>query len=414
MHTTGQSYAATLPLPASNPLSPLGSGPFYIGMIVDCDNTVAESNESNNSNQGSGKDLCSVSISPPVAVVADSVGSSTDHAVGFGSMVNDGTGKSQATQIVTLTDGAARSLLKVPQNGVHLLDGTNFHIVNIVSNKQSQFVNVSTGTSLIAANGSETWTIQVAFDPTANGSLSDTLQIQTDDPVNPTINVSLSGTGTPVPNLTVADSISPTDDRMLNFGNIAVDGVGGASGSASVTLTNNGSGPLTVSQNGITLPAGPFSITGITSSTQGAINLASGSKTIAAGGAEVWTIGLRFDPTATGLVQQPLTILSNDPDASTAAVTLLGTGKTPPHLAVADSVPPFDDLAVNFGNVHADGAWQATSNANPHALEYRPVAAPDQSERHHSGNRHAVHHRWNRQQHARCDQPEHRPENDCP
>ena len=54
---------------------------------------------------------------------------------------------------------------------------------------------------------------------------------------------------------------------------------------ATVTLTNNGSGPLTISpakdqngitENGISLPPGtsPFSIASITSSTQGAINVA--------------------------------------------------------------------------------------------------------------------------------------------
>ncbi len=185
----GQSYTATMSLPASNPLSPLGAGPYYVGMILNCDNTVAESNYSNNSNQGSGKDLCSVSILPPVAVVTDSQGSSTDHAVNFGSIVNDGAGNAQAVQTVTLSNSAASSLLKVPQNGIHLQTPTNFHIVSILSNKLSQAVNVATGYSLIAANSSETWTMQVAFDPTANGSLTDALQIQTDDPSNPTINV---------------------------------------------------------------------------------------------------------------------------------------------------------------------------------------------------------------------------------
>jgi len=55
-------------------------------------------------------------------------------------------------------------------------------------------------------------------------------------------------------------------------------------------------------QNGITLPTGtPFSITGVTSSTQGAINLAAGSKTLAGGGTETWTVSLKYNPTATGL-----------------------------------------------------------------------------------------------------------------
>ncbi len=155
-----------------------------------------------------------------------------------------------------------------------------------------------------------------------------------------------------MPNLVVTDSVAPANDQTVNFGNI---GVGGTAGTATVTLTNNGSGPLTISQNGISLPSGPFSITGITSSTQGTINLASGSQTIAAAGAETWTVNLSFAPTATGLVQQPLTILSNSQNAPTTIVSLLGTGMTLPHLVVADSVPPPGDLAVNLGSVEADG-----------------------------------------------------------
>src|SRR5205814_1795457 len=87
---------------------------------------------------------------------------------------------------------------------------------------------------------------------------------------------------------------------------------------------------------------------GITSSTQGTINLASGPQTIAAGGAETWTIALKFDPTATGLFQVPLTILSNAPQDGTAAVTLIGSGATPAHLATAAG-------PVSFGSVSADG-----------------------------------------------------------
>jgi len=82
------------------------------------------------------------------------------------------------------------------------------------------------------------------------------LQIKTDDPSSPTTNVTLIGTGTPLPNLVVTDSVSPATDQIVNFGSIAADGAGGAIGTASVTLSNNGSGPLTVNQNGITVPPG--------------------------------------------------------------------------------------------------------------------------------------------------------------
>ncbi|HEX3152970.1 MAG TPA: choice-of-anchor D domain-containing protein, partial [Gemmataceae bacterium] len=341
---SGSFWIFTLTLPASNPLSPLTSGPFTLGAFIDADNTVAETNDSNNINQGTAKDLTTVNILSPAAVVTDSQGSSSDHAINFGSVVTDGVGNALTTQTVTLTDSAARSLLKVLQNGISLTAGTNFHIVNILSNKLSQTVNVAGGNSLLAANSSEAWTIQLSFDPLATGSLTDTLKIQTDDPANPIINVALSGTGTPQSNLVVTNPSSQT----LNFGNVAVDGAGGAKGTATVTLANNGSGPLNVSQNGITVAAGPFAVTGIVSSTQGTINLATGPKTMAAGGAETWTVSLTFDPTATGLFQVPLTITTDAPLTPTVVVSLLGTGQTPQHLVVVPT-------SVAFGSVPADG-----------------------------------------------------------
>ena len=168
-YNSGSAWTVMMTLPASNPLATVSSGPFTIGMFVDSDNSVAESNESNNDNQGNGKDLTTVSILPPVAVVTDSVAPSNDHAVNFGSVVDDGPGHAQATQTVTLSDSAAKSLLKVVQNGIHLTGGTNFHITSILSNKLSQPVNVAGGYSLLAANSAETWTIQVAFDPVTTG-----------------------------------------------------------------------------------------------------------------------------------------------------------------------------------------------------------------------------------------------------
>ncbi|MFM6629413.1 MAG: CARDB domain-containing protein [Microcystis panniformis] len=155
-------------MPSSRPAGPIGN--YHIGMILDSNNVVPEDNESNNSNQGGGRDLVAVTVLPPVASVADSVGSSTDKAMSFGSIINDGKGNASVSYALTLSNSAAKSLLKIPQNGVRLASGANFKISNILSNKCSQAVNVSTGSSLIAANSSETWTIVVTFDPTANGS----------------------------------------------------------------------------------------------------------------------------------------------------------------------------------------------------------------------------------------------------
>jgi RHS repeat-associated protein len=343
-------YTANFSLPQSNPFS--GTGSMYIGMVINPGQVIQESNYPNDSNQGDGKDRFPITVSSPVAVVSDSQGSSTDHAINFGSVVDDGAGNALAIQTVSLSDSAARSLLTVGQNAIHLTNGTNFHIVGINSNKLSQAVNIASGTSLIAANSAETWTIQVAFDPAAVGSLTDTLQIQTGDPVNPTINVALSGAGTPVPNLVVATSGTSAVAQTVDFGNVVDNG---AAGTATVTLTNSGSGPLTISQNGISLPSGPFSITSISSNTQGTINLSGGSKTIAAGNAETWTIALRFAPTTTGLVQTPLTILSDDPHSPSDYVSLLGTGQTAGQISLAGPTFSAGSYSQSFGSTLASG-----------------------------------------------------------
>jgi hypothetical protein len=273
-------YTASMTLPAVNPNG--GSGTYYVGMFVDADKQITESDESNNKNQGVGIDLAKVTIYSPKVAVSDSSRTSTDRSVSFGSVVDDGPGNSLATQTVTISDSSPSSILTVAQNGIALANGTNFHIASIISNQRSAPVNLSGGSAPIAANSAEKWLVTLTFDPTAVGALTDTLVIKSDDLSAPTVNVALSGTGTAVANLAVADFVGSGTDRAVDFGNVAVDGAGGASGAATVTLTNTGSGPLTVNQNGITLPAGPFSVKSVVSSTRGAINLATASNTIAA------------------------------------------------------------------------------------------------------------------------------------
>jgi YD repeat-containing protein len=346
-------YNVSLQMPAFRPAGPAGN--YYIGMILDVFNTVAENNEANNSNQGGGRDMVAVTVLPPVAGVTDSIGSSTDKIMSFGSIVNDGIDNASATHALTLSNTAAKSLLKVAQGGVRLASGVNFKIKNILSNNLSQAVNTTSGSSFLAANSTETWTILLTFDPTANGNLSDTLIIETDDPVNPVINVALSGVGLGRGNLSITDSLAAANDQKLDFGDTATDGSGGQFKTATLKLVNNGSGPLTINQNSITLPTGPFTVASIVSSTQGVINLASGAKTLAAASAESWAVSIRFDPTMTGQAQQSLSIASDDADTPIANVTLMGSGLLPAKIAVTDTVAPQNDRLIDFGAVHADG-----------------------------------------------------------
>jgi hypothetical protein len=352
------SYNYSVSLPALNPFG--SSGTVYIGMVVDCDNNISESNEGNNSNVGDGTDRDTLTINDNIRTT-DSVAPVDDWAINFGSVVDDGHGNASTTQTFSIVN-LGPNPLQIAQNGLAFVNGTHYRLGNIVSNKDGSFVNLTTGPNVIDGNSSETWTAEVIFDPSgATGTINDSLRIISTDTRAGTPTISLTGTSTPVASLGVSDSAGDTTDRLINFGDVAVDGSGGVFATASITLKNPGSGPLTIPQNGISLPSGLFSVTGIISSTQGAINLSGGSASLAGRNAETWTVSLKFDPTTTGLFQSPLTVQSLDPNASPSVtksdvVSLIGTGKTAQSLLLVDSVPPPNDKAINFGSVHADGA----------------------------------------------------------
>ena len=62
---------ATFQLPSQDTIDSLGgAGSFFIGMVVDDQGQVSESNESDNRNQGVGKDLAQISISIPAPDLA--------------------------------------------------------------------------------------------------------------------------------------------------------------------------------------------------------------------------------------------------------------------------------------------------------------------------------------------------------
>ena len=61
----------SLTLPVSNPFGT--ASPYYIGMDVNCDNTVTESNYANNENLGLSIDEASLTINPPRISVTNSI-----------------------------------------------------------------------------------------------------------------------------------------------------------------------------------------------------------------------------------------------------------------------------------------------------------------------------------------------------
>ncbi|RKZ90727.1 MAG: hypothetical protein DRR19_09210 [Candidatus Parabeggiatoa sp. nov. 1] len=337
-----KNFGATMSLPSVDPVG--GSSPYYIGMIVDYDNDVAESNENNNANQGFGKDYDSLTIEVPLpdVQVSDSSGDETDRSLDFGDVVDDSAGNSSGTETVTLVNYGPGALT-VSQNGIYFADGTHFKIDRIISSTQEE-IDLSRNAWAMAANAKESWIVTLKFDPSAVGVLTDTLNIISDDPDEGTIIVNLQGTGTPLPNIVISEQ-----DQALSFGQVPNDGLGGQTLTQSMSFQNNGSGLLVIPQNGISLDEGAnFSIVAISSDTQGVIDLSSGSGSLAEDGSETWTIEVLCDPVVDGQVTDSLNIASDDPDEAGVTITLSALGLSVQDITV-------DSTVVDFGGIHADG-----------------------------------------------------------
>ena len=371
---------ATIPLPS---VSPFTENPpatnFYVAMWVDCDNQVAESNKNNNKNQGAGIDrtASTITITNPVPhiLATSSTAPYTNLTVNFTNVVNDGPGNAVGVQTVTVinTGGA---LLNV--TGIGLSGNPNFTLTSIADSYASTFI-APTGPTpqtpyAIQTDGQEAWVFTLQFDPTTNGLATGTLTITNNDPHTPVLSVSLSGNGVAMPQLALT-----TPSSLINFGGQVNDGAGGFQTTLDILIQNNGSGPLTVSQNGISLLTGTqFSILSITSSTNGTINLTNGSKTIAQFGSETWDIKVRFDPLTVGLLNDGLKILSNDTNNPTFIVPLEGQGLNPAKLVVSDASGVISNRTEVFPGVDADGPGlqQATTNITLQNYGDVPIIIP--------------------------------------
>ncbi len=168
----------------------------------------------------------------------------------------------------------------------------------------------------VAASGS--CTINVTFSPTATGTLTGTLTItdNSDGAAGSLQTVSLTGTGTA--------GVAGVSPPSLTFGS---QSVGTTSASQPVTLSNTGSGALTIASIA-------------TTANFGETNTCGGS--VAASGS--CTINVTFSPTATGTLTGTLTITDNNNGVagSMQTVSLSGTGTA----GVAGVSPP----SLTFGN----------------------------------------------------------------
>jgi hypothetical protein len=179
--------------------------------------------------------------------------------------------------------------------------------------------------STVAAGASATFIAH--FAPTTAGSLPGSITITSNAPTSPST-VALAGTGTALqPGL----SVSPAS---FAFGSV----LDGQTKSQTFTLTNTGTGPLTISQ--LSASGAGYSVTGLAT-----------PSTVAAGASA--TFSAHFAPTTGGSLPGAITISSNAP-TSPSTVALTGTGVAGTVILSANPT------SLAFGSVNSG----ATSSKN--------------------------------------------------
>jgi hypothetical protein len=215
----------------------------------------------------------------------------------------------------------------------------------------TDYAATNTCASSIAAGAS--CTVSLTFKPLTAGSKPATLTLTDGDSTSPQ-NIALTGIGAnPTPAVGLAPTTLTFTSQLLNT----------PSAAQTVTLTNTGTGPLTISSITVTgTNAGDFAetSTGATACpiTPPATPLAAGANC---------TISVTFTPTATGIRTGTLTITDNA-TPTTQTVGLTGTGtNTPPNFTLSASPTTF---SVAQGAVAAP----VTITVNPTGGFNSPVA----------------------------------------
>jgi hypothetical protein len=262
---------------------------------------------------------------PAAAItVTDSVSPTTDHLVAFG---NISVGAS-AVQTVTIKNTGNANLILGVVGSVNPL-GAPFAIKTDTCSSQTLAAAASCSVTLV-------------FAPVSAASFTDSFSISSNDAANSTVTMNVSGAGTSVltPAITVTDSVSPTTDLLVAFGNVTVS----ALASQTVTIKNSGSANLTIgaigSSNGL---AAPFAITSDSCSNQTVIPAAACTLTVA------------FTPASAAVFTDSFSVPSNDPSKSTVTMNVSGTGAAAPmpNISVTDAVLPSNDLMLPFGTITA-------------------------------------------------------------
>jgi len=310
-------------------------------------------------NESIKSDEISITVNPapaPEIVVSDSISPAGDYQIPFG----DVTVGSPLQQHVTITNNGNADLMI---GNIAQYNPISFPFSILNDNCSGQTISPSSNC-----------TLTVRFAPSSTGSFNDSFDIPSDDPNENTVTLSVSGTGLAVPiaDITVTDSVAPTGNLQIPFGDVTES----SSSQHTVTITNNGNADLTIgniAQNNTV--ALPFSILNDSCSGQ---SIAPSSNC---------TLTVRFAPYSTESLNDSFDIPSDDPDEGTVTLSVSGTGLSipVPDMTVNDSVVPVSDQQIPFGEVTEGSVSQQnitiTNNGNADLVigtiaQSNPIALP--------------------------------------
>ena len=242
----------------------------------------------------------------PYNITLNGSGAQPDINVSPGSMNYEDveiTSSSTETFIVSNTGGAT---LSVSSSSITGTDAGDFSITG--------------GGGSFTLSPGATRNVYVRFSPSSTGAKSAILRFDNDDPDEDPKDISLSGNGIVIPDI----SASP---NPVNYGSIEA----GSYSDNTVTVSNDGTGTLNVSSTAITG----------THSAEFSIHSGGGSFSLSPGATR--NIIVRFSPSSAGTKNASLRISSDDPDEDPYYVNLNGTGILP-DINV-------DPGSMNFGDV---------------------------------------------------------------
>ena len=238
-----------------------------------------------------------------------------------------------ASSACGLTDGSAAGDWRLP-NRKELLSLADFSQASPALPAGHPFAGLGNGrhnTATTAANlAASLWVFDTTTgrESTSDKSfLSATMAVRTGAPP------------APAPDITVSDSIAPTADLAIAFGDVTeLTGIS----DETVTVSNAGNADLTLGSlataNALVTP---FAIQ---------TDNCSGQVLVPAGNCSVT---VRFTPQSIGSFSDSFDIPSDDPDENpvTFSVDGTGVGQPVPDITVTDSIAPAGDLAIDFGTV---------------------------------------------------------------